>query len=332
MDSRLLKQFRQIFNKEKVKSDKRIIIFLFFLLASIIFWLLQVLSNDYTTTISYPVSYTKFPKNKVLLNKLPAHLTLKVNAYGFTLLRYTLNPAINPITIDVNSFIANKASPDDGLKFYILTRDYRERISRQISSEIKVIDILPDTIMFLFTDIISKKVIVKPNIKLDFEKQYKLTGKLQVKPGSVTISGPGSILDTIDFVLTEFHHLTDMNKTTGIDLAVKNIKGVKISERSIFLTIPVEKFTEGSLVIPIEVKNLPDTLQLSTFPNEVTVSYLIGLTDYDKVESSDFKAVVDFRSTSNNLSNKLRVRIVKYPSNINSMKFHPKSVEYIVKK
>jgi len=307
-------------------------IFLFFLLASSIFWLLQALNKEYVAKITYPVQYSGFPKGKVLTNKLPDHLILKVKAHGFTLLGYKINPAIEPITISVNTYISDSKSTAEGMQFPILTKDFKGRIIRQISSEIELVDILPDTIRFHFTDIISKNVFVKPDIKSSFEKQYKQKGKYQIKPYQITAKGPRAVLDTIDFAVTEFRELTNLNKTTVIDLALKKIKGVSLSPETITLTVPVEKFTEGSMIIPIEVKNLPDSLQLSTFPGEITVSYLIGLEDYDKVESSDFRAIVDYKSINNNLGNKLRVKIVKHPSNASSIKFHPKSVEYIVEK
>ena len=59
---------------------------------------------------------------------------------------------------------------------------------------------------------------------------------------------------------------------------------------------------------------------------------MVGLSDYEKIQAHLFKAVVDYFSIENNISNKLKVDLVKFPDYISSIKFNPKNVEYIIEK
>lgn len=335
MDTGLLKLFRKIIHREKIKFSQKLLIFLFFILVSTIFWFLNALSKDYNTTISYPVHFTNFPKDKILVNKLPSHILLHVNSYGFTLLQHKLKKSLLPIIFNVNSFALNKvplSNHDIGTsKFYILTSLAKQKIANQLSSEIKIIDISPDTLIFQFANIIKKKVRVKPMLKIDFEKQFMLKGKITIHPDSIILSGPYTILDTIDRVKTKYYFLNKLNKTIKKNLEICDIKNVKFSKKRVIVKVPVEKYTEASLNVQIEVKNLPDSLYLKTFPNDVKISYLVGFSNYDKTKPHHFKAIVDYKSIENNLNNKkIKVKIVKFPRFINSMKHYPKNVEYII--
>jgi len=332
LDSSLLKQFRQIFNRKKVKYNQKLFIFLFFLIVSSIFWFLNRLSNDYTSDISYPVRYTNFPKDKVLVRNLPSHLSLKVKAHGYTLLKYKIRKKVPPIIINVNSNSFGTIYRNKSSNFYILTRYMKDKISNQLTSEIQIINVSPDTLFFEFADIISKKVAVIPDLEINFEKQFMLKGKIETKPDSIVIIGPHTILDTINYVKTKYQSLSNINQSIKRNITIENIKNVTYEQKRVLVSIPVEQFTESSLKVYIAVINLPDSLVLKTFPGYLTISYLVGLSDYEKVKPYLFKAVVDYNSIGNNMSNKLKVAIVKFPDYIASLKFYPKNVEYIIEK
>ena len=208
----------------------------------------------------------------------------------------------------------------------------KDKISNQLTSEIQIINVSPDTLFFEFADIISKKVAVIPDLEINFEKQFMLKGKIETKPDSIVIIGPHTILDTINYVKTKYQSLSNINQSIKRNITIENIKNVTYEQKRVLVSIPVEQFTEASLKVYIAVINLPDSLVLKTFPGYLTISYLVGLSDYEKVKPYLFKAVVDYNSIGNNMSNKLKVAIVKFPDYIASLKFYPKNVEYIIEK
>ncbi len=85
---------KKFLEKKNIKMDRKLIIFLFFVVLSTIFWFLNQLEDEYVTDISLPVHYTNFPSDKILVNELPDHLDLRVRAFGYKLLEYKISKKI----------------------------------------------------------------------------------------------------------------------------------------------------------------------------------------------------------------------------------------------
>ena len=317
--------------RKKITLNRRALIFFFFLLLSILFWFLTVMNKEYETSISYPVHYIRFPEKKVLVNDIPDRLELTVNAGGYTLLRYQLQSRIAPIIFDVNSFSLNTVLGDPST-LYILTSYAKDRIAKQLSPEMEILNISPDSLFFQFADKVSKKVPVEPAITISFEKQYMQVGPYLVEPDSVTISGPKMIIDTIKAVDTEPIIMSDVNRSFEMELEMQPLHKVEYDPLEVWIQVPVEKFTEASVKVQIEVINMPDSLILRAFPPTVTISCQIGLSAYETLNEHLFRAVIDYADVGKMLGNKLQVQIIKMPVYIQSVNFTPKSVEYIVER
>ncbi len=327
----LVKRFTKVSERKKITLNRRVLIFFFFLLLSILFWFLTALNKEYVTSISYPVRYIRFPEDKVLVNDIPDRLELNVNASGFTLLRYQLKSRLTPIIFDVNSFSPNNFR-DDPSAFYILSSFAKEGISRQLSSEIKILDIRPDSLIFRFSERVKKVVPVNLRPNLSFAKQFMQVGPCILEPDSVTISGPKVIIDSIYAVETEELVMSGINESFDLEIKIRPINKVDLDPVEIWLQVPVEKFTEANLKIPIEVVNLPDSLILRTFPGEVNITCQVGLSAYETLNQHLFRAVVDYADAGTMLGSKLQVNLVRVPDYIQSLNYTPKSVEYILER
>ena len=121
---------------------------------------------------------------------------------------------------------------------------------------------------------------------------------------------------------------TDVSLRTQI---ITNDNRVQLQQKSVFVTIEVEKFTESHKIIPITFVNVPDGYVVKTFPNEVEVVYLVGLTDYETIKASQFKAVIDLNEL-NETPTKLNVQLIRSPNNVNIIRQNPTSVEYIIRR
>jgi len=316
----------------EITLNKRLLIFSFFLLLSILFWFLTVMNKDYETVISYPVKYIRFPKGKVLVNEVPERLDLSVESRGFTLLRFKLKSRLVPIIFDVNSFSLSTMTGREPLTVYILTDYAIEKIQQQLSSEIRVVTISPDSLYFQFADMHSKTVKVEINLEMEFEKQFMQVADMIIKPDSVIISGPGNVVDRIEKVGTIPRKLTGIKRNIVLDLKLAPIQKVEYSVDKVNLIVPVEKFTEAAIEIPIEVLNFPDSLSLRMFPNNVEIVYRVGLSDYGKVNVHMFQAVVDYADKDSNIGNKLQVDLAKAPEYVMITDYHPKNIEYIIER
>ena len=216
-------------------------------------------------------------------------------------------------------------------KFFSLTSLLSQDIEDQISSELEIVSIRPDTLFFEFADRIFKKVPVVSDLSAVPAAQYMIRGKIQFSPDSIIVSGADPIIDTIDRVYTKTSELVDLSDDYQDEIQLKRISNVKFSEDEVKVNINIEKFTEASQIIPLNVINVPDTLVVRTFPKDITVTYHVALSDYEKVVPQLFEVVVDYNESSNP-ENKLSISILNSPEYIRSLRFSPKKVEYIIEK
>jgi len=332
MMKKILQNIGELWDKRRIISNQKAITFLFFLLLSTLFWLLNALSENYNATVTYPVHYTSLPKQKVLMADVPNRLRLNVNARGYTLLKYKLTAHRDPIIFNVNAFELKKIEGNDKTTYYILTRSAVDRIGKQLSAEIKIYDIMPDTLFFKFADRVVKKLPVKADLNIELQKQYMIKGNIYTNPDSITVTGPHIILDTIEYVKTKHQELTNVAFNTQRNLPLKNIDKVTFSKKRVTVNIPVEKFTEESIIVPLQKLNVPEDLELKVFPSAVKVSYNVGLSDYSLVNPDLFMLVVDYNDIEENLDNKLKINLTKSPPFVSAIKYHPKFVDYLIEK
>jgi len=314
------------------KINRRLLIFFFFLLLSILFWFLTVLNKDYNTLLSYPLRYVRIPEELVLMNDAAERLDLNVKARGFTLLRLKMQSRLSPLSLDVNSFSLESVLGESPIVLYLVTTMVVDRLQQQLTSEIKINSVFPDTLMLQLTERYTKKISVKLNLDLEFERQYMQVDKLKIMPDSVTVSGPKNIIDSLSEICTFPEKLTGLKKNISLALNLEPIDKVEFSVKEVTVNVPVEKFTEESIEIPIQVINIPDSLFLRTFPASIEITYRVGLSDYEKVSEHMFMAVIDYSAKGSSIGNKLVVELIKVPEYLQVTNFYTKNVEYIIEK
>ncbi|MCG8411960.1 MAG: hypothetical protein MI739_11825 [Bacteroidales bacterium] len=322
---------KKFLDKKNLKADRRLIIFLFFVLLSTIFWFLNQLDKEYETEITLPIRYNNFPSNKILVNRLPEHFNLRVKAHGYKLLEYKLSNKFLPFPVNINNLALKFNSKSQNKQLYALTQNLNMQIKRWLDSDLEILDVSPDSLYFNFSDKAFKKVAVKSNLEIIPATQYMVRGRAVFSPDSIVISGAKLIIDTINEVFVVERNLVELTSDYEEDIELKEINAVGFSKEKVNLSVNIEKFTEGSQKVKLEVINVPDSIILRTFPNEITVSYFVALSDYEKVLPQLFEAVIDYND-KNDQQDGLNVKIINRPEYISSLRFNPAKVEYIIEK
>ena len=288
------------------------------------------LSKEYAIVVSFPVKYTNLPADKLIVNQLPEIIDIEIRSSGFNLLIYKLKQHRETVFIDIND--AKVSSTKNN--YFISCNNHLDKITSQFSNAIKVVRIKPDTVFINYNKKISKTVPVKVNVNLEFAEQYQQSDSIQIEPKFVDVLGTDEVLSKISFVETAIYNLKNQEKTILMDLKlVKSaaMKQVEFSQYTVKMKVNVTKFTEAVLELPVNVENLPNGLNLKTFPDKITVKYQVAFNDYGKISPSDFKIAVDYSKIEQG-SNKLKVQIVKFPTNVRSVKLSNERVEYIIRK
>lgn len=332
MEPGFLKRAIIYLSRFRLTKDPKILIFIIFLLLSALFWFLNEINKEQETTVQFPVRYVNIPKGKVLANELPAQLDLQLKGPGTILIRYMITTSNARLTYGLKdqSFgqIANTHPP----KFFLLTSAARDMLNRQLPPEVSIVHVKPDTIFFTFDEMVSRKVKVEPTLDLTFEKQFMLSSPVSVEPDSVVISGAAATIDTIKAIHTEPLVFRKLDESVESQVTLEKVEKVLVSNRKVTFRIPVAQFTESVLSLPIEVLNLPDHLEMKLFPNKVTVTFLVALADFEKIQPQLFKSAVDYLEYTTSGSKMLKVNLVKFPDYIRVEGFYPSAVEFIIEK
>ena len=75
---------------ERSQNNKKLRVFLLFLMLSFLFWMLIKLSKNYIADVKFDLVYVDEPKNKLIQNNSDNEIILTVNTLGFKLLSYSL--------------------------------------------------------------------------------------------------------------------------------------------------------------------------------------------------------------------------------------------------
>jgi len=297
-----------------------------FLFISATIWMLNALSKNYTSIIEYPLVYTDFPEERVFVGEMPGHLELEINAHGYALLRYKIFRKPVPISFKISAFNMNRRS--DGSSAYILTRYLRDQISTQLPSELQLLEIKPDTLHFQFTDKVSRKVRVRPDLSFTIDDQFTIKDGIGISPDSVLLSGPDLILDTMDQISTVKLDLGLLTRNYSDEVKLKQIPELSYEQSRVECTIELERFTEIQVSVPIDVLNLPDSIVMQTFPSKILLTCRVGLSKYDRLDGHPFQAVVDFEQIEDQ-TKVLDVSVQNLPDYLLSYEYSPKRVEFL---
>jgi hypothetical protein len=317
-------------DSERLNLKNKLLIYLFFLFISTIFWFLTAFNKNYSVQLEFPVRYYNFPPEKVVVSDVPHRLNLQITGHGFTIIKHKFYSGLSPLRVDVSG--AGITPIDTGSQlYYVLTRRFRERLASQIGEELQVISVQPDTLFFILDDIVSRNIKVMPVLNLSFKKQFMQKGEAISVPDSVKVFGPRIIMDTLQWIPTRTIEKKKVNDTIEKLVELVPLRTLQYGLDNVDVIVPVEKFTEKTLTIPIKALNLPGDLLLRTFPGFITVSTMVSVSDYNKVTPDLFRAVVDYNDVLSG-SGKLKVNLVQSPAFIVNTKYLPKSVEFIIEK
>ncbi len=314
--------------QNKNRNNKMYHKFLLFIILSVVFWFMTKLSKEYDSTLEYPVSYINLPEDKLLQEAPVEVIEIHVKTTGFKLISATFFPT--ELKIDVSN-LNWKSSTD----YYLLLSQQRLAIQKQMKTGVEIDFFINDSIYFNLGKLKNKKVPVKPLLDLSYATGFELNGNITTVPDSILISGPESILDTIDFVSTKLLQIKKLNNSIDQTIEIERFSSdsnVKLQQKNIKIIANVEKYTEGTLEIPFEVLNLPENNIINTFPKVVKVTYKVALSNFNKIDFTSFLIHCDYQvSQKNNLSYLIPILVEKSPM-VKYVRMSPMKIDYIINK
>lgn len=311
---------------QKLKSfffTKDILSFLLFLTISSTFWFVHALGKERETNIVVPVRYVGIPINVAITNSPPSEISLNIKDQGLRLFDYSRN-RITPLTIDLSRVFYQKGE-------ILITPDLLNgRIRRYLKPTTSILDSHPDSILIQYEKLSVKTVPIKLNSKIELANQYMLSNNIQLDPNIVTVFGPRRMLDTMEFVRTDYLELKNLNDTTYCRCKLKPIKLVRFSVKQTKVSIFVEPFTERKVQIPVTAINCPRNMSIRSFPTFVNATYTVGLSRFYTLSPTDIQVYLDYNDLRLSKQSKQTLKIKNNTSHISNIRISPSEVEFIL--
>ncbi len=325
--------FSGLKNLQGIRLNYKMTVFVICVAISTLIWFLIKLSDVYSTEISFPIKFINPPPGKILVNEVDSLITLNIQDKGYTIAALKYLRRSTPFEVDMSKLRLHRKGRQYESRINTIT--WVQSLANNYGFEGEIFYIYPDTINFLFEGEASGKVHVKPNVSIDFKKQYFLYDSIRTEPSEVSINGLSNEIDTISFIETEhveFKNLDD-SVIVMVRLVKPNVPGnVTTDPEMVKLIINVEKFTESEITVPITEKNNTNKLRLKLFPEVVKITYLVSLKDYKKINPDMFKCTVDLSKVDENMNRKIPIITDTYPKFVKIIRLQPSEVDYLILK
>jgi len=324
-----LYRFVKYLKKIYFRNDKRVAAYLVCVVIATGFWFLNALSKTYTADITAPVVYTNMPTNKILASQLPENLELTIRAHGFTILRHKLSFLFMPLEFNVNELTNNRMNGNKRSSFAFPSKPFLNELAYQMSNDIEILNMNPDTLYFRFDRMAQRKVKVKPVVQVKLKKQYQISGHIKTTPDSILVSGPQVMIDTMHFAYTQSQTFSQIDKTIQAEASIVHPKQIFFEPGKVTMEIPVEEYTEAEKTIPVQIIGLPENVNMKLFPDKVRVSFQVGLSRFAEIRPEDFRFTVSYSQVTEGKQH-LKIKAESAPVFIYEMKIMPEEVEYLI--
>jgi hypothetical protein len=309
--------------------NKRVGTFLACVGIAAVFWVLHALSKEYPLTIRIPIAYSNLPEEGLVPVDMPDSVDAEVIGSGFAIFAYRFAHVIGSLNLDVR-----KARPLGDGDFALATYTEAERLESSIGNGLRILRVMPDTIVLSFSGRVEKKVPVRPRVKVQCAPSFSMGDSIRAEPAFVTISGAEALIKRIEFVETEQKIFTGCDHSLSEEVALvlpAEFQQVRIEPAEVTLFIPIGKYTEQRIMVPVEALNVPPNAVLKTIPDKVEVVFQVSVDMYADIRPEMFRVVVDYSKT-NPESKTLPVEIIRQPLNVRNLHTDPARVEYVIRK
>ena len=306
-----------------MNTSRKWIIFIFSLFFSFILWIWVSLEDENKAFIKVKVETINLPKGKVLLDLPPHELDVQFSGAGHQLAAMYLNPNLK---CEINLLGFDK---DNHILFS------KENIQKMIKmpSGVQLIEVYPDTIRISLDDYAEKRVPLKSNIRVNCGDGYTVVGAVDINPSNVKISGPKSILQTIDYWNTAYNEYNDVREDISsifpLSDSLKNI--IKLSNETVWIDIHVQMFAEQEYKdIPIVLENFPNNHQIYILPSMVDIMVRSGVDILATFDPNQLKIIIDYKQIEKDTSGYLKPEAL-LPESLELVKLTPTKVQYIIR-
>ena len=314
---------RKIRNFLLSKNSREFLIFLFFVLVSFSFWVLQMLDDVYQTDITMQVRLKNQPKEVVMTSELPSTIQAQVEDRGTVLLNYLLGRSFYPLVFDFKDY------EDMGTSVTLSHAEVVKKISNQLNTSTKLLAIRPDTLGYIYSKGDAKKVPVAINGLVTAGREFYISD-IKLEPDSVMVYAPQSVLNSIHTAYTTPISLKGVTDTISRQVTLQQVKGAKFVPSTNQLSVCVDMYSEKKVEVPITGIGFPKGKFLRTFPAKVQVFFQVGLKNFSSVSADNFTIEVSYDDVMKSETDQIPVKLKNSPDHVGHVRIVPSAVDFLI--
>lgn len=305
-------------------ANREFLTFFFFLVLSSIFWLMTALNETYEREVSVPAYLVNVPKNVVITSDMEDTVRVTVRDKGFALLAYIYGEGVRPINFNFQSFVTRQSGYG-----VVSSQELMKMVNQRFSGASKVVQVKPDHLDFYYNYGQSRQVPVKMAGVVVPGKSFYLA-RTRFWPETVTVYGSKQTLDSLRYVKTVPINITNFNDTVVKTVALEKIKGVKIVPNIVRIGLYPDILTEETIEVPVTAVNMPEGKVLRSFPQRVTVNFIVGASMFRSISSDQFAVVVDYNELIEHPSDKCNIHLRQCPQGVRNARLQMTQVDYLI--
>ena len=304
-----------------------ILVFLFFLVVSAGFWLLQTLDETFEMEVVVPVELTNVPEEVVITTPLPKVITVVVRDRGSMLIRYWRDD-VNPLRFSFADYGGSAASGH----VRIPQADVLKMLQTRLAGSSKVQTIHPDTLEYFYNHGMNALVPVKITGDVKTDSRFYLYD-VTTDPVEVNVFASAATLDTLTAVQTQPLSVAGLKENATFEVGLRPIRGAKMEPDRVKVTARVDFYMENTIEIPIVSLNFPGDRELRTFPSTVKVTYTVGFEHNKEVTRDKFVSVITYEEIldlQRQGVSKIPIRLKSIPEGVSNVHIEPAEVDFLV--
>lgn len=311
--------------KLSVAERRRISAFLTCLVIAVCAWLVVAFSNPFEYTTKKVIRFKNVPLKRSFHSLQNDTINVTVKGTGWQMLVSKMRHQNSTITVDLSSL---------DVRSYIYLQSQLTRINSELPPDNPIVAFDPDTLYFDFSNRSIRRVPVKLLSSISYEKQFSQSDRAIIKPAYVTVSGPSTRIDKMEFWLTDSLKLSQIGETvnTQVNLKAPDEGNITIYPKAVHVTIPVNEFTEKTVQIPVKLINNNYYYNIKVMPQRIKVTFTTSLDRYPDMNADLFEAQADVELWRKYGYSTLPVVVTRIPPYCKIVKTEPRNIDFIVKK
>ena len=304
--------------------NKQLLVFVFFLFLSGIFWLIKTMNETYEKEVKIPIQVGNIPKNVVLTSTPVDTLRVTVRDKGWVILSYLHGDRLKTMNINFKAYDRGHGRGS------IPNGDIKRIVEQALELSSKTISIKPERLEFSYNYGEHKRVPVRWTGRIIPDQLYFIS-QVEYTPDSVDVYATQQKLDSISTIYTEALNYANFRDTLSIDCQLTHMNDVKVVPKQIHIKFYTDVLTEETMDgVPIQGINVPAGKVLRTFPPKVRIHFVAGADRIRSLCPDDFTVITDYNEIMDTNSEKCKIYLRSVPQGISRASLETKEVDYLI--